>query len=299
MEGITLENGYKLPAIAYGSGILSRSYRGGIKSKLKKANDCFRYPQQYRLNSGTAACLRTLLDSGFSMVDTSSAYGMSEQVIGEELKRFPRADARVITKLCNQDQFTGNVEQALKKSLSRLGMDYVDVYLMHWPVTDVYPENWKKMEDLYRRGLCKAIGVCNCHRHHLEEILKIAQIKPMINQIECHPLLTQDELREYCRQNGIQVMAYTPTARMDERLRKTVLVKLAAKYHKSVAQIILRWHIQLGNIPVVNTLNPVHLAENANIFDFALSEAEMQEITAININSRLRYDPDNCDFSQL
>ncbi len=121
----------------------------------------------------------------------------------------------------------------------------------------------------------------------------------MVNQFECHPLFTQNELRDYCKENGIQVMAYTPTGRMDERLSKTVIPKLAEKYGKSMAQIIIRWHIQLGNIPIVNTTSKKHFDENYDVFDFQLLPEEVEAITAANINSRLRYDPDNCDFRQL
>lgn len=184
-------------------------------------------------------------------------------------------------------------------SLKNLDTDYVDLYLMHWPVEGKYIKSWKIMERLYEKGLAKAIGVCNCNIHHLEELRKQAKIMPMVNQFECHPLFTQNELREYCKENNIQVMAYTPTARMDERLFKTVLSKIAKKYSKTVAQIIIKWHIQIGNIPIVNTSNLEHLRQNYNVFDFELTQQEVYEITKININSRLRYDPDNCDFRQL
>ena len=170
---------------------------------------------------------------------------------------------------------------------------------MHWPVTDYFLDSWKEMEKLYKEGMCKAIGVCNCNIHHLNELESVAEIMPMVNEFECHPLFTQKELREYCKEKNIQVMAYTSTGRMDERLKKTVLVPLAKKYNKSIAQIILRWHQQIGNIPIINSVNPKHMVENTNIYDFNLSNEEIASIESININSRLRYDPDNCDFKQL
>ena len=178
-------------------------------------------------------------------------------------------------------------------------MDYIDLYLMHWPVEGHYIKSWKIMEQLYREGKCKAIGVCNFNIHHLEELRKNAEIIPMVNQVECHPLFTQNELRKYCKEHGIQIMAYTSTARMDERLRKTCLVPIAKKYNKTLAQIILRWHQQIGNIPIVNSTKKYHMKQNIDINGFTLNQEEIDLILDININSRLRFDPDNCDFSQL
>ena len=122
---------------------------------------------------------------------------------------------------------------------------------------------------------------------------------PMVNQFECHPLFTQENLRKYCKDNNIQVMAYTATARMDERLNKTIIPKLAEKYNKTMAQIIIRWHIQVENIPLVNTSSVKHIKENFDVWDFKLTQEEVDKISAVNINSRLRYDPENCDFTQL
>lgn len=183
--------------------------------------------------------------------------------------------------------------------LEELKTDYLDVYLLHWPVKDIWLNSWKQMEKLYNQGICKTIGVCNCNIHHLEELKKVATIMPMINQFECHPLFTQNALREYCNLNNIQIMAYTSTARMDERLRKTVLTPISKKYNKSIAQVILRWHQQLGNIPIFSSTSISHTISNLRIQDFSLTDSEIDSITRININSRLRYDPDNCDFSQL
>jgi diketogulonate reductase-like aldo/keto reductase len=156
------------------------------------------------------------------------------------------------------------------------------------------------MEQLYREGYCRAIGVANCHRHHLEKIFKIAEIIPQVNQIEIHPLFTQKPLISYCKSKDIAVEAYTPLARYDGRLVNLPKLKMiAANYNKSVIQIILRWHIQTGVIPIVRSLNKKHQAENVSIFDFMLAEDEMRTIDGFNINSRLRFDPDNCDFSML
>ena len=298
-----LSNGIKVPLIGYGSPIvLTYLYSENISS-LNAAKywikNFLKNRHQYNTDKSIKQVLNELENVGCHMIDTSRAYAGSERCIGNMLRAKKREDYFVITKLSNQDQMRGRIREALKKSLEELQTDYIDLYLLHWPVKEIFLDTWKELEKLYAEGLCKAIGVANCNIHHLEEIRQIAEVMPMVNQIECHPLFTQDELRAYCAANHIQIMAYTPTARMDERLKKTKLVDIAKTHYKSVAQIILRWHIQLGNIPIVNTGKVEHLKENFSVFDFSLSEEEMQQISAININSRLRYDSDNCDFSKL
>lgn len=233
------------------------------------------------------------------MFDTSRAYRGSEYTLGQTLQKYPRDKYYIITKLCNADQFNHNVRGGFEKSLLELDVDYIDLYLMHWPVEGHFIESWKEMEQIYKEGKCRAIGVCNFNIHHLEELKKYADIMPMVNEVECHPLFTQNELRDYCNQNSIQILAYTSTARGDERLKKTCLVPIAKKYGKTITQIILRWHQQIGNIPIVNSTNRNHMLDNINIKDLNLTEDEIEQITSININSRLRYDPDNCDFTQL
>ena len=156
------------------------------------------------------------------------------------------------------------------------------------------------MEQLYKENYCKALGVANCHRHHLEKILNIAEIVPQINQIEVHPLFTQKPLIEYCKSKNIVVEAYTPIARFDDRLmRRIKLTEIAKKHEKTPVQVVLRWHIQNGIIPVVRSSNKERQIENISVFDFELTDEEMKTIDGFNINSRLRYDPDNCDFRRL
>ena len=255
--------------------------------------------KKLRIDVSLPKMIRGAMNCGCCFFDTSRAYGGSEYILGKTLKRYNRNEYVITTKVSNNYQYNDDVRGSLETSLSNLQMEYVDLYLLHWPVTDKYINSWKVLEELYDDGLCKAIGVCNCNIHHLETLEKNASISPMVNQIECHPLLTQNALREYCSERNIRVMAYTSTARMDERLNKTILVPIAKKYNKSIAQIILRWHQQIGNIPIVNTSSLHHLKENYNISSFSLTDEEIQSITNININSRLRYDPDNCDFRQL
>ena len=178
--------------------------------------------------------------------------------------------------------------------------DYVDIFMFHWPVTDCYEKTWKVMVELYKQGYVKTLGVANCHEHHLEVLFNLTEERPLINQFEIHPLFTQKKLIRYCLDNGIRPEAYTPTARFDDRLvRLPLLHRIGKKYGKSVLQVILRWQVQNGVIPVVRALTKSHQQENIDIFDFYLSEAEMADIDGININARVRYDPDNCDFSIL
>lgn len=299
---VRLINGYELPNLCYGSAIVL-TYKYSENTALDVVKYYFKNillnRKQLKKDYMFPKIIDCAMNNGCNMFDTSRAYAGSEYLIGKALKRYKREDYHIVTKLCNSDQYTGNIRTGFEKSLLELNTDYIDLYLMHWPVEGHYVEAWSQIEELYKKGLCKAIGVCNCNIHHLEKLKKYSTVAPMVNQFECHPLFTQDKLREYCKQNNIQVMAYTSTARMDERLYKTVLVPIAEKYGKSITQIILRWHQQVGNIPIVNSSNIRHLIENTNINDFYLSDDEVACIQKINIDSRLRYDPDNCDFRKL
>ncbi len=298
-----LINGIDMPNLCFGTDI-TYLHNSGLKRKISEVK-CI---AKMKLNKDKYYAAKTyylprMIDyamrNGCTMFDTSRAYGCSEYVLGMVLAKYPRESYFIATKLCNGAQYSGKVRESFEESLKELKMDYVDLYLMHWPVEGHYIESWKILEELYESGKCRAIGVCNCNIHHLETLRENAKIMPMVNEIECHPLFTQDELRKYCNMHDIRMMAYTSTARMDERLRKTCLVPISMKYGKSIAQVILRWHQQIGNIPIVNSTRIEHMAQNIDISDFKLTDEEIGKITAININSRLRYDPDNCDFRQL
>lgn len=303
MKNFVLSNGVEMPPICFGTGI-THLRDIGIKGKADKliyilkviAN---RDKKNSMLNLKLPNMIKVAMNNGCICFDSSKAYGASEFTLGQTLKQYDRNSYFIVTKLSNTDQYHNNVRGGLESSLRELGLEYVDLYLMHWPVAGHFIDSWHEMEKLYLEGKCKAIGVCNCNIHHLEELKKNSTIMPMVNEIECHPLFTQTELRDYCKQNNIQVMAYTSTARMDERLRKTCLLDIAKKYNKNMAQIILRWHNQIGNIPIFNSSSEQHVKENLNISDFELTNEEIENIKSININSRLRYDPDNCDFTKL
>ena len=300
MKKFVLSNGVDIPQLGYGSAIVLTYMYGDYSRKtiIKYwMKNFIKNRTQYRKDIGIGRVLNSVEQE--ILIDTSRAYGGSEFAIGKAIKSKGRDKFFIVTKLCNGDQYNHSVMEGFEKSLEQLGVDYVDLYLMHWPVEGEYINSWKEMEKIYQSGRARAIGVCNCNIRHLEEIKKKADVIPMVNQFECHPLFTQEKLCNYCKENNIQIMAYTSTGRMDERLNKTVIPVIAEKYNKTSAQIIIKWHIQKGIIPLVNTSNVKHLKDNFNIWDFNLTQEEIEKISAVNINSRLRYDPENCDFRQL
>lgn len=276
MKYRTLSNGVEIPAIGFGT-----------------------FPMR---NIELINAMWNGVDIGYRMFDTASAY-RNELEMGVALKRYSgkkRDELFITTKISNRQQEQKNVRNSLKRSLTKLGRKSIDMYMLHWPYSDYYLDTWRQMEDLYEEGLIRAIGVCNFHQHHLEVLMENCRIKPMINQIELHPLLSQTSLRNFCEENNILVEAYSPTARMDKRLTEhSVLKEIAEKHNKTTIQIILRWDYQNHVIPIIKSSNKERMASNIDIFDFSLSEEEMKRIDDMNENYRVRHDPDNCDFSKL
>lgn len=241
------------------------------------------------------------LKLGYRLLDYSSAYG-DGKLLQKAIRKsgVQREELYITTRVSNRAQFNGRVREEFMSFLKNMQLDYVDLLQFHWPVTGLYLDTWREMEKLKDEGLVKHLGVANCHQHHLEEIFKVCKYRPEVGQFEIHPLFTQKPLIAYYKQQGIAVEAYTPIARYDDRLvRLPMLKRLEKKYNKTFVQIILRWHVQNGVIPLVRSLNEKHQIENFSIFDFELSQEDMAAIDAVNINSRMRYDPDNCDFSVL
>ncbi len=299
MDTIKLNDNNKIPVICYGSNIISYNRDNFFKNIILVIKKILLLKfNELKKDFSICKIIDEMGKNDYSAIDTSRAYGISENIIGHKIRK-KREKYFIITKISNYDQYNGNIEWSLKDSLVKLKVNSVDLLLLHWPVPEKFIETWKEMEKLKGKGLCKSIGVCNCNVHHLEEIKKNCSVIPAVNQIECHPLFTQKELRDYCQKNSIQVLAYTSTARMDTRLYKTCLVDIAKKYNKTITQVILRWHIQIGNVPIFNTTNVKRYKSNIDIFDFKLTSEEIEKINNININSRLRYDPDNCDFTKL
>lgn len=297
MEYFKLENGVQVPVLCFGPGMLSRGLKhhstilGKLHNRLK-----------IRMNELTyCRAIQCAISYGYSFIDHSIAYG-HEDLIAKAISQSKknRDELFLTTRIPNQAQYNGKIRDVFFKYLEKLGTDYIDLLMFHWPVTGCYLNTWNEMVKLKKEGYCRVLGVANCQEHHIKELLNNSDDKPLINQVEIHPLFTQKRLIEYCKKQNIQVEAYTPLARFDERMTRLPLLKsMCIKYHKTLAQLVLKWHVQNGIIPVFRSLKPTRLYENMNIFDFNISEDDMKAIDSININSRLRYDPDNCDFTIL
>lgn len=191
----------------------------------------------------------------------------------------------------NDEQGNENTLQAFESSLDKLELNYLDFYLIHWPVTGIYKETWKAMEKLYTDGKVRAIGVCNFHVHHLQELLSDCQVRPMINQVEFHPHLTQLELRDFCEKENFQLEAWSPL-KSDGLLNEAAIKEIAEKHQKSSAQVILRWDLQHNVITIPKSTKEHRIKENADIFDFSLTEEEMEKIDKLNLNDRCGPNPD-------
>ena len=232
------------------------------------------------------------LKAGYRHIDTARIYG-NESDVGREIKDsdVPRSKIFVTTKLWNADH--SDVEKALKDSLKRLGLEYVDLYLMHWPVKERL-KSWRVMESLHKEGKCRAIGVSNFTIAHLQELLLNCKIKPVINQFELNPYLYQEELIEFCKKNNIAVEAYSPLTR-GYRLEDPKLVAIADKYQKTTAQILVRWAIQHGFIVIPKSKTKSRIEQNCDVFDFDISKEDMKKLDSFNENLRLCWDPTNID----
>lgn len=205
-----------------------------------------------------------------------------------------------MTKISNRQQEKRNVRKVLTESLHYLGLDYVDMYLLHWPNPGTFVECYQQMEELQKEGLVRGIGVSNFHEHHLKELMKYATIVPAVNEVELHPLLTQQSLVKYCEKFEIKMVSYSPFARMHEALIKNeILIQIAKKYDVKVTQVIIRWNYQHGYIVIPKSANPARQFENITVDNFILSEEEMTCIDGCNIDFRVRYNPDTCDFTKL
>ena len=230
---------------------------------------------------------------GYRHVDTARIYG-NEADVGEAVREsgVPRGDLFVTTKLWNSDQGYDSTLRACEASLKRLGLDYLDLYLVHFPVPDVRKESWRAMETLLKKGRCRAIGVSNFTIRHLEELIEESHVIPSVNQVEFHPFLYQRELLKYCQKQGIQVEAYSPLAR-GERLKHPRIGSLAEKYSKTPAQLMIRWGIQHGLVVIPKSTREERIRENGQVFDFDISDDDMRSLDSLNEDLRLNWDPTN------
>ncbi len=271
----TLNNGVKMPSIGIGT------YQMDWKT-LRQV-----------LLTGTSY--------GFRSIDTAYAY-YNESLIGKALKLIEkengvkREELFLTTKIANGQQIKGDIQQQIDDSLKKLQTDYVDLWLMHWPYPGHYIDTWHKMEKVYRSGKARAIGVCNFRERHLHALLESGtKVMPMVMQIEYHPLRNVPSMIALCNEHGIQVEAYSPLCLMNKRLTKNENLKsIAAKYNKTIPQIILRWDIQHGIIPVFKSANPGRLKENIGIYDFALSPDEMESLFAMDEDYKFHPESLNC-----
>jgi diketogulonate reductase-like aldo/keto reductase len=240
--------------------------------------------------------VETALSLGYRSIDTAAGYA-NEAGVGRSVRAsgLLRDEVFVTSKVKNSDQGYDSALRAFDASLKALNLDYVDLYLVHWPVKGKYKDTWRALEKVYAEGRVKAIGVSNFQVHHLKDLLAGASVAPTVNQIELHPRLTQKELLAFCARQEIQVEAWSPLM-LGRILTDRVIVDIAKFHGKSPAQVILRWDLQQGLVTIPKSTSPHRIAENAGLFDFELRQADMEALERLNRNERSGPDPDNFNF---
>ncbi|MFB4163981.1 aldo/keto reductase [Alteribacillus sp. JSM 102045] len=263
MEFVTLNHGLKMPQLGFGV-------------------------WQVEEEAATPA-VKKALETGYRSIDTAAIY-KNERGVGKaiSLSNIPREELFITTKVWNADQGYDNTLQAFDTSLEKLGLDYIDLYLIHWPTPeyDDYIETYKAMEKLYQDGRVKAIGVCNFDIDHLQRLLDECDVKPVLNQVECHPYLAQQELKEFCKKNDIYVEAWSPLMQGGDVLNNKVIKELSEAHRKTPAQVIIRWHLQNKSIVIPKSVTPVRIEENFDVFDFELSSEDMSKINSLDREER-------------
>lgn len=236
--------------------------------------------------------VKAAIKNGYKSIDTAAVY-KNEEGVGQGIKEagVQREELFITSKVWNADQGYESTLQAFETSLTKLGLDYLDLYLIHWPGKNKYKETWKALEKLYKDGRVRAIGVSNFQIHHLKDLISDAEIKPMVNQVEFHPHLAQKELLSFCQQEGIQLEAWSPL-KQGQLLTDPTINEIAGKYQKSAAQVILRWDLQNKVVTIPKSIKEQRIIDNANIFDFELSAEDVERIDGLNKDERVGSDPD-------
>lgn len=274
IKNIVLNNGTEIPEIGYGV---------------------------FRVEEGKALeeAVKTAIQLGYRSIDTAAIYG-NEKSVGNGIRLaieegiVQREELFITSKVWNDGLTYDETIQAYEETLKKMDLDYLDLYLIHWPGQDKYLEVWKALETLYKEGRIKAIGVSNFQVHHLETLLPQAEVTPVINQIEFHPKLTQEKVRAYCLEHNIQVEAWSPLMNA-ELLNDKKVQEIAEKHNKSAAQVILRWDLQHGVITIPKSMTPSRMQENISL-DFFLTEDEMSHLDGLNEDLRSGPHPDEFNF---
>jgi diketogulonate reductase-like aldo/keto reductase len=250
----------------------------------------------YKVQEGEEViqAVKAAIKNGYIGIDTAALY-QNEAGVGQAIREagVPREELFITTKVWNNDQGYDSTLKAFETSLDKLQLDYLDLYLIHWPGPDKnkYRETWKALEKLYKDGRVRAIGVSNFQIHHLEDLIAHSEIKPMVNQVELHPSFNQAALREFCKKEGIQIEAWAPL-KQGQLFNDPSLIEIGQKYNKSVAQVILRWDIQNEVVIIPKSIKEERIVANADIFDFELSAEDMERINSLNKDERVGPDPD-------
>jgi 2,5-diketo-D-gluconate reductase A len=245
-------------------------------------------------NDEARAAVATALECGYRSIDTAALYGNEHGVgVAVSASGIPRGELFVTTKLWNADQGAGRVLPAFERSIDKLGLDYVDLYLIHWPVPsrDRFVETWEAFQGLYAEGRMRAIGVSNFTPPQLTRLLEETAVVPAVNQVELHPGFQQPELRAFHREHGIATEAWSPLGQ-GAALTHPVITRLAERHEKTPAQVVLRWHLDLGNVVIPKSVTPGRIRENFSVFDFALTAEDARQIAGLESGHRIGPDPD-------
>ncbi|MCG6194359.1 aldo/keto reductase [Leptospira sp. FAT2] len=265
-QSVTLNNGVSMPILGLGVW------------KTKSGKEC----REAVLNA---------LEAGYRHIDTAKIYG-NEEDVGKAIREsgIPRKEIFITTKLWNADQGSDKTRKALETSLETLGIDFVDLYLIHFPVTSKRNDSWKELEKAYHDKLCKSIGVSNYTIAHLTELLKEAKITPAVNQVEFHPFLNQVVLFEYCKKHKIQLEAYSPLAH-GQKIEDRRIADIAKQYGRTPAQILIRWAVEQNIVVIPKSVKKDRIVENAQIFDFQIKDEDMRILNSLDENFRTCWDP--------